>query len=48
MDKKIILFGDIEVEKHKFYQYKNSNIAYDATIDRIVVSNKVPFSKKMS
>ena len=46
MDKKIIIFGNIDVEKHKFHQYKNAISIYDLNIDRIVVSNKVPFSKK--
>ena len=43
-----MIFGNIEVEKHKFHQYKNPISIYDGNIDRVVVSNKVPFYKKLS
>ena len=40
------MFGNIEVEKHKFYQHKNPISIDDINIDRIVGSNMVPFGKK--
>ena len=41
MEKAIIKFGDIEIQKQKFpISVKNIDI------NNIVVSNKVPFSKK--
>ena len=43
MGKKIITLGDIEVEKHKFYQHKSPISIYDVNVDGIVVSNRVPF-----
>ena len=43
MGKEIITFGDIEIEKQKFHSHKNQISIYDVNIDRIVVSNKVPF-----
>ena len=46
MDKEIITFGETEVEKHKVHQYKNPISIYGVNIDRIVVYNKVRFSKK--
>ena len=40
------IFLDIENEKQKFHSHKNPISKYDVNILRIVVSNKVPFSKK--
>ena len=43
MGKEIIMFGDIE--KHKFHQQKSPvSISY-ININKIIVSNKVPFGK---
>ena len=36
-----IMFGDTEVKKHEFHQYKSSILLYNENIDRIVVSYKV-------
>ena len=33
MGKETITFSDIEVEKHKFHQYKNPILAYDVGIN---------------
>ena len=44
MDEKIVKFEDSEIGKYKSHQYK-SPISID--INKIVVSNKVPFSKKI-
>ena len=46
VDKEIITFGNIEIEKYKFHQHKSLILIHDINIDRIVVSNKVPFGKK--
>ena len=48
MDKKIMKFGDTEIEKHilKFYQHKNLILIINIDINEIVVSNKVYFCKK--
>ena len=43
MGKEIITFGDIKVEKQKFHGHQNQISIYAVNIDRIVVSNKVPF-----
>ena len=45
MAKQIVTFGDIEVERHKFHQHKNPISVHDVNTDRIVLSNKVLFSK---
>ena len=45
MSKEIITLGDIEIEKHKLHQHKKTQYQY-IIFDRIVVSKKVPFSKK--
>ena len=40
------MFGDIEVEKHKFCHYENPISIYDVNIGKVVVSNDVSLSKK--
>ena len=40
------MFGSIEIEKQKSHSKKNSISLYDVNIDRIVVSNNIPFVKK--
>ena len=42
----MITFGSIEVENHEFHQHKSFILIHDVKIDKIVVSNKVPFGKK--
>ena len=46
MGKEIIEFGETEIGKQKFHSHKNPISIYHLSIDRIVVSNKVPFEKK--
>ena len=46
MEKTIIKFGDIEIEKQKFNQIKKPNSMKNIDINKIVVSNKVYFTKK--
>ena len=46
MDKEIITFGNIEVQKYKFHQHKNPILIFDVNIAIIIVSNKVPYGYK--
>ena len=46
MDKKIISFGETEIEKHKFYQHKHSVSIYDIDINKILVPNKAFWVRK--
>ena len=46
MEKAIIKFGDTEIEKHKFHQYKRSISIKSIDINKIVPSNTVSFSIK--
>ena len=46
MEKAIIKFCDIEIKKWKFHQHKGPISMKNVDIDKIVVSNKVPFGKK--
>ena len=43
MDKKIIKFGDTEIEKHKFHQHKNPILITNIDINEIATFNKVSF-----
>ena len=43
MDKKIIKFGDTEIEKHKFRQHKYPILITNIDINEIATSNKVTF-----
>ena len=44
--KTIIKFGDIEIEKQKFHQYKRPISIKNIDINKIVVPNKASFGKK--
>ena len=46
MDKKIIKYGDTEIEEYEFHQYKSPISINDIDINEIVVSNKFPFGKQ--
>ena len=46
MEKVIIKFGNIEIEKYKSQQYRRPISIKNININKIVVSNKVSFSKK--
>ena len=46
MEKTIMKFGDIEIKKQKFHQHKRPISIKNIDINKIVVSNKVSFSKK--
>ena len=43
MDKKVIKFGDTEIEKHEFHQRKSPILINNIDIVKIVASNKVSF-----
>ena len=44
--KEIIMFGNIEVGKHKFHQYKSSFWINNMDISKIAVPNRVLFGEK--
>ena len=46
MEKNKIKFGDIEIEKEKFYQHERPTSIKNIDNNKIVVSNKASFSKK--
>ena len=46
MDKKVIKFGDIEIEKQKFHQHKNLMLINNIDINKTVVFDKISFGKK--
>ena len=46
IEKTIIKFGDIEIEKQKFYQHKRLISKKYIDINKIVISNKVSFGIK--
>ena len=46
MDKKIIKFDDTETEEYKFHQNKSPTRINDIGINKLVVSNKLPFGKQ--
>ena len=41
MEKEILTFGDIEVEKNKFYHDKSSIFLKDVDIEKVLVSSKI-------
>ena len=46
MEKTMIKFGDIEIEKQKFHQHKRPTSIKNIDINKIAISNKVFFGKK--
>ena len=46
MDKRIIKFDDTEIRKYKIHQNKRPISINYIDINKIVVSNKLPFSKQ--
>ena len=46
MDKEMLMFGNIEIENHKVYCYKSLIFLEDVDINKLLVSNNVPFSTK--
>ena len=46
MGKEILTFGDIEIEKNKFYCHKTPTFLKDVDIENILVSSKISFCGK--
>ena len=46
MGKKILMFGDIDIEKYKFYRHKTPIFFKDIDIKKVLVSSKISFSEK--
>ena len=46
MNKNITKFDDTEIEEYKFHQNKSPIFINDIDINKIVVSNKLPFCKQ--
>ena len=46
MGKEILTFGDIEIEKNKFWHYKCSVALRNGDFEKVLVSNKICFSEK--
>ena len=46
MDKEILLFGDIEIEKNKFYHHRSPVSLKHVYIEEVLVSNNNFFGEK--
>ena len=46
MGKEILMFGDIGIEKNKFYHHKSPIFKKDVDIEKVLVSNKFCSGKK--
>ena len=46
MRKEILTFGNIEIEKNKFYHHKAPIFLGDVDIEKVLVSNKISFGEK--
>ena len=46
MDKEILMFGGIEIEKNKFYHHKSQISLKDVDTEKILVFNKSSSSEK--
>ena len=46
MSKKIIAFGDNEIEKRKFRCYKNPNFKKELDVDNILISKEISSGEK--
>ena len=47
MVKKILTFGDIEIEKNRSYCYKSPIFLRDVDIESVLVSNKISSGEKI-
>ena len=45
MGKQVLTFGNIEIEKYKFYCHKTIFLG-DVDIEKVLVSNKISFGEK--
>ena len=46
MVKEILTFGNIEIEKNRFYRHKTPILLEDVDIEIVIVSNKISFGEK--
>ena len=46
MCKEILTFGNIEIEKNKFYRHKTPIFLEDVDIEQVLESNKISFGEK--
>ena len=46
MGKEILTFGDIEIEKNKFFRHKSPIPLRDVDIQKVLASNKTSFGEK--
>ena len=46
MGKKMLMLGNIETEKNKFYCNKTPISLKDVNIEKVIVSNKISFGEK--
>ena len=46
MVEEILMFGDTEIEKNKFYRNKASIFLKDEDIEKVLVSNKISFGER--
>ena len=46
MCKEILTFGNIEIEKNKFYCHKSSIFLKDVDIEKVLVCSKIYFREK--
>ena len=46
MSKEVLTFGDIEIEKNKFYHHKNPILLKDVDIEKVLVSSKISSGEK--
>ena len=46
MGKEILTFGDIEIEKKKFYSYESPVTLKNVDIEKVLVISKISFDEK--
>ena len=46
MSKEILTFGEIAIEKNKFYRHKSPVLVREVDIEKVLVSNKISFGEK--
>ena len=46
MSKEILTFGDIEIEKNKFYRHKSPIFLQDVDTEKVLISNKISSGEK--
>ena len=46
MNKEFLKFGDIEIEKPKFYYFQNPTNINNVDIDNLISSSKIPFGQE--